>query len=277
MYKIIADSCADLTNEMKMVADITLVPLTLSVGDETVIDDSTFNQADFLRKMKNTEECPKSACPSPEHYMREFEGADEIYVVTLSANLSGSYNSAELARRLYLEEHEDAKIAVFNSCSASVGETLIAIKIKELLRDGADFDTVVKKVNEYRDTLNTKFVLDSLENLRKNGRLKNITAAICDVLNIKPIMGATDDGDIIKLDQARGMKKALQKMVQFMEGDVKEPTTRILGISHCNNRSAAEFVKNEILQRMPFKDCIIVETAGVSTMYANDGGVIVCY
>ena len=277
MYKIIADSCADLTNEMKMVADITLVPLTLSVGDETVIDDSTFNQADFLRKMKNTEECPKSACPSPEHYMREFEGADEIYVVTLSANLSGSYNSAELARRLYLEEHEDAKIAVFNSCSASVGETLIAIKIKELLRDGADFDTVVKKVNEYRDTLNTKFVLDSLENLRKNGRLKNITAALCDVLNIKPIMGATDDGDIIKLDQARGMKKALQKMIQFMEGDVKEPTTRILGISHCNNRSAAEFVKNEILQRMPFKDCIIVETAGVSTMYANDGGVIVCY
>lgn len=277
MYKIIADSCADLTNEMKMVADITLVPLTLSVGDETVVDDSNFNQADFLRKMKNTEECPKSACPSPEHYMREFEGADEIYVVTLSANLSGSYNSAELARRLYLEEHEDAKIAVFNSCSASVGETLIAIKIKELLRDGADFDTVVKKVNEYRDTLNTKFVLDSLENLRKNGRLKNITAALCDVLNIKPIMGATDDGDIIKLDQARGMKKALQKMIQFMEGDVKEPTTRILGISHCNNRSAAEFVKNEILQRMPFKDCIIVETAGVSTMYANDGGVIVCY
>ena len=139
-----------------------------------------------------------------------------------------------------------------------------------------DFAAVKEKITEFRDNMETKFVLESLENLRKNGRLSRVTFAICNVLNIRPVMAA-DDGEIIKIDQVRGHNKALMRMIEHIEKDAKDVTNKILGISHCNNRERAELVKQEILKRLPFKDCIIVNTAGVSTLYANDGGIIVSY
>lgn len=276
-YKIIGDSCTDLTKELKREGCISLVPLSLTIEDETFVDDETFCQKVFIEKMSKSEECPKSACPSPERYMREFEGAEECYVITLSAQLSGSYNSAKLARSMYLEEHPETKIEIIDSRSASVGQTLIALKLKEWKEQGLPFELVRTKITAFRDGLQTKFVLESLENLRKNGRLTNIAAMLCNVLNIRPVMGATPEGQITKLDQARGMNKALSRMIDYIEKDAIDVTTKILGIAHCNNKERAEFVKHEILKRIPFKSCIIVDTAGVSTLYANDGGIIVAY
>ncbi len=275
-YKIIGDSCTDITEEMKQTGMVSLVPLTLSIEGEEFVDDETFDQKVFLEKMKASTECPKSACPSPERYMQEFEGQEECYVVTLSSRLSGSYNSAVVAREIYLEEHPEAKIEIVDSRSASCGQMLIAVKLKELKEKGLDFATVKEKITEFRDTMQTKFVLESLENLRKNGRLSRVTFAICNVLNIRPVMAA-DDGEIIKIDQTRGHNKALMRMVEYIEKDAKDVAHKILGIAHCNNRERAELVKREILKRVPFKDCIIVNTAGVATLYANDGGIIVSY
>jgi len=275
-YKIIGDSCTDITEEMKQEGMVSLVPLTLSVEGEEFVDDESFNQKVFIEKMKASEECPKSACPSPERYMQEFEGQEECYVITLSSRLSGSYNSAVVAREMYLEEHPDAKIEIVDSRSASCGQMLLAVKLKELKEMGLDFATVKEKITEFRDRMETKFVLESLENLRKNGRLSRVTFAICNVLNIRPVMAA-DDGEIIKIDQVRGHNKALMRMIEHIEKDARDVTNKILGISHCNNRERAEMVKQEILKRLPFKDCIIVNTAGVSTLYANDGGIIVSY
>ncbi len=275
-YKIIGDSCTDLTKEMKESGMVSLVPLTLTIEGEDFIDDETFQQKDFIEKMQQSEECPKSACPSPERYMREFEGQEECFVVTLSSKLSGSYNSALLAKNMYEEEHPDTKIEIVDSRSASCGQMLIALKIREWKEKGLSFEEVKQKITHFRDGMQTKFVLESLENLRKNGRLTNMAAVLCNVLNIKPVMGAAE-GEIIKLDQARGMRKALLRMIEYMEEDAKDVTTKILGIAHCNNRERAEFVKHEILKRIPFKECIIVDTAGVSTLYANDGGIIVSY
>lgn len=275
-YKIIGDSCTDLTKEMKEEGFISLVPLTLTIENEEFVDDETFNQKGFIDKMKESENCPKSACPSPERYMREFEKEAECFVVTLSSKLSGSFNSALLAKNMFQEEHPEAKIEIVDSRSASCGQMLIALKIKELKEKGLSFEEVKQKISNFRDNLQTKFVLESLENLRKNGRLTNVAAMICNVLNIKPVMGAKE-GEIIKLDQVRGITRALQRMVEYIEKDAKDVTTKILGIAHCNNRERAEFVKHEILKKIPFKDCIIVDTAGVSTLYANDGGIIVSY
>lgn len=275
-YKIIGDSCTDLTKEMKEEGFVSLVPLVLSIEDEEFVDDETFDQKAFLEKMQGSEQCPKSACPSPERYMREFENQKECFVVTLSGKLSGSYNSALLAKNMYQEEHPETQIEIVDSQSASCGQMLIALKIKELKEKGLSFEEVKQKIAHFRDNMQTKFVLESLENLRKNGRLTNVTAMICNVLNIKPVMGAKE-GEIVKLDQTRGMGKALLRMVEYIEADAKDVTTKILGIAHCNNKERAEFVKHEILKRVPFKDCIIVDTAGVSTLYANDGGIIVSY
>jgi len=275
-YKIIGDSCTDITEEMKKEGMVSLVPLTLSIEGEEFVDDATFDQQLFIEKMKASEECPKSACPSPERYMQEFEGQEECYVVTLSSRLSGSYNSAVVAKEMYLEEHPDAKIEIVDSRSASCGQMLIAVKLKELKEKGLDFATVKEKITEFRDNMETKFVLESLENLRKNGRLSRVTFAICNVLNIRPVMAA-DDGEIIKIDQVRGHNKALMRMIEHIEKDAKDVANKVLGITHCNNRERAEMVKQEILKRLPFKDCIIVNAAGVSTLYANDGGIIVSY
>ena len=276
-YKIIVDSCADLTDEMKEARHIQAVPLTLQVGDKTIIDDETFNQKEFLKIVAESPISPKSSCPSPEAYMNLFGGEEDVYVVTLSSNLSGSYNSAVLGRKLYLEENTHKNIEIINSCSASVCQTLITRKIQEYAEAGKGFQEIAQSIKSFKEKLSTKFVLENLDTLRKSGRLTGIKAILTSVLNIKPVMAGTAEGTICKLDQARGIQKALVLMASLIEQDAKNAEDRILGIAHCNNYNRALYVKEEILKRVPFKDSFIVDTAGVSTMYAGDGGIIVSY
>ena len=277
MYKIIIDSCGELPENLKKDEHFCNVPLELDVDGYLITDDDTFDQLDFLKRVKNSVKGPKSSCPSPERYMSAFDGdADNIYVITLSGKLSGSYNSAVLAKGLYEEEHgKDSKnIYVFNSKSASIGETIIGLKVQEYEEAGLAFDEVVKKTEEYIASMNTFFVLETLETLRKAGRLSNIKAFVANTLNIKPVMGSTKEGTIQQLGRARGMKKALMKMVEDAVASTKDCNERILAISHCNCPQRAEFVKEQILKLAKFKAVVVVNTAGVSSMYANDGGVI---
>lgn len=277
MYKIVIDSCGELPEDLKKDGHFCNVALELEIDGYRIKDDETFNQLDFLRRVKGSIHGPKSACPSPESYMSAYEGeAEHVYVVTLSGKLSGSYNSAVLGANLYKEEHEDNKqIYVFNSRSASIGETLIGLKVQEFEEAGYSFEEVVKKTEEYISGMNTFFVLETLETLRKAGRLSSIKAFVANTLNIKPVMGSTKEGAIQQLGQARGMKKALSKMVEDMLAKTKDCENKILAISHCNCPERAEFVKNTIEKLANFKKIVIVNTAGVSSMYANDGGVII--
>ena len=275
-YKIIIDSCGELLDEWKQDEHFESVPLTLNVGCETIIDDAAFNQSEFLKKVAACETCPKSACPSPERYMKAFDcDADHVYAVTLSAELSGSYNSAVLGRNLLHEEQPDKKIYVFNSRSASIGETLIGLKIQECEEAGYTFEEVVSTVEEYIAEQNTFFVLDNLETLRKNGRLSTVKAFVASALKIKPVMGATPEGTICQLDQARGINKALIKMVQHIVDKTINSEKKVLAISHCNCLDRAMLLKNAIQEKLPVKKIVVLDTAGVSSMYANDGGVIV--
>ena len=274
-YKIVVDSCCDLPKEIAKDDHFSFAPLTLMVDDFSIIDDETFDQADFLKRVRESKNCPKSACPSPERYMNDFtEENVDIYVVTLSAELSGSYNSAQLGRNLYIEEGGTNNVHVFNSMSASCGEALIAMKVKELVEQGLEFDEVVEIAEAFTQNMKTYFVLESLETLRKNGRLTNLQAIIASALNIKPLMSA-EGGKIVKLDQARGVNKALAKMIALIKEKTVDCENKILAIAHCNCFERAEYVKSEILKLMKFKDIIIVDTAGVSSMYANEGGIIV--
>lgn len=273
--RLIADSCADFTEDKKEWTEVCLVPLTLSLDGEDILDDENFCQRTFLDKMKNSADCPRSACPSPERYMKEFEGADEIHVVTLSKHLSGSYQSAMLAKQMYQEEHPEVKIDVVDSWSASVGESVLVMKLRSLL-EKFSFEEVSKKIAAFRDTVQTKFVLEDLSVFIKNGRLSHMQALLCNALNIRPLL-AGDHGQIVKLDQARGVERTLKKLVEHVVADVKEATTRTLAIAHCNHPKRAEQVKQMILSRVPFRECMVVNTGGLSTMYANEGGIIVAY
>ena len=277
MYKIIIDSCGELTEELKQDGHYETVSLELEVDGYRIRDDETFDQLDFLRRVKESPNCPKSSCPSPEEYMASYEGeAEHVYVVTLSEKLSGSYISAVLGKNLYEEEHTGGKkIYVFNSRSASIGETLIGLKVQEYEEAGCSFEEVIEKTEAYIASMNTYFVLETLETLRKNGRLTNLKAFIANTLNIKPVMGSTKEGTICQLGQARGINKALEKMVQNVIEKTKDCESRILAISHCNCPERARIVKEKIEKLANFKKIIIIDTAGVSSMYANDGGVII--
>ncbi|MDO5390960.1 MAG: DegV family protein [Eubacteriales bacterium] len=275
-YKIVVDSCCELPEKFRDDEKFESVPLVLTVEGEDIIDDATFDQASFLKKVADSPNCPKSSCPSPERYMKAYEcEAEHIYAVTLSAELSGSYNSAILGKNLFQEEHPDVKVHVFNSRSASIGETLIALKIVECEEAGLPFEETVAVVEKYIETQHTFFVLENLETLRKNGRLGLVKGLVASALKIKPVMGSTDEGTICQLGQTRGMNKALVKMVDFIIQKTTDSENKVLAISHCNCPERAEILKEAILERMKLKDIIILDTKGVSSMYANDGGVIV--
>ncbi|MCF2569942.1 DegV family protein [Mediterraneibacter glycyrrhizinilyticus] len=277
-YKIIVDSCGELTYRMKKSGVYETASLSMEVDGDIIVDDENFDQADFLRRVEASPECPKSSCPSPERYMELYGGDEErVYAVTLSSELSGSYNSAQLGRKLWMEEHGERgkKIYVFNSRSASVGETLIGLKIQECEENGLGFEETVSTVETYIDEQHTYFVLENLDTLRKNGRLTGIKSFVASALNIKPVMGSTPEGTICQLGQARGMKRALAKMADQIVKEGKTTKDKILAIAHCNCPERAREVERMLLDKIRVKDSFIVDTAGISTMYANDGGIIV--
>lgn len=276
MYKILLDSCGELTTDMQKDEHFASIPLILQVDGEDIIDDDTFDQKDFIRRVAESPESPHSACPSPDAYMEQMDGAERVYVVTLSAELSGSYASASLGADLFLEDHEDenAQIHVFDSKSASIGETLIALKIRECEEDGMSFEEVISTVDAYIAEQHTFFVLESLDTLQKAGRLSGVKAAIARTLNIKPVMGSTEEGTIQQLGQARGMMRALDKMAESMLAVTDHCAEKTLAISHCNCPERAKRLAEDIMRRTTFKNILILDTRGVSSMYANDGGVI---
>lgn len=273
-YKIIGDSCLDLTQEMRKDSHFQIVPLVLQVGDYHVVDDDTFDQAAFLKAVREHSECPKTACPSPEQFKKAYECEEEnIFVLTLSEHLSGSYNSAVLAKNLYEEEHGHKNIFVMSSDSASSGEVKQAMYIQQWCEEGYSFEEVCARATALKEKMKTYFVLETLDFLRKNGRLNGLQAFFATTLNIKPVMGA-DHGVIIKLDQARGIAKALNRMIEIAIKEAGTTEDKVLVIAHCNNRKRAEQVKEVASARAVFKEIVITETAGVATVYAGDGGII---
>ena len=276
MYRIIIDSCGELFSHMKGDEHFTNVPLTLEVDGVTITDDESFDQADFISRVKASAKGPKSSCPSPGAFLKEIKKeAERIYIVTLSSRLSGSYNSALVAKRMYEEENgDDKEIHVFDSCSASIGESLIGMKVDECEKKGMSFDKIVSAVESYITEQHTFFCLETLETLRKAGRLSAIKEMIANTLHIKPVMGSTPEGEIQKLAQVRGMNKALAKMAECMVSVTKNCGEKVLAISHCNCYERAMKLKEEVEKRASFKDIFVVDTNGVSTMYANDGGLI---
>lgn len=275
-YKIVVDSCCELPEELKHDPRYEIVPLTLIVGDSYErLDDDGFDQKEFLRAVAECPVSPRSACPSPEKYMEAYRSdADHVYVVTLSSKLSGSYNSAVLGKNLYHETYGEKQIYVVDSRSASCGETQIAMQIARWEDEGMGYEEITEKIEKFTDGMHTYFVLDNLDTLRKNGRLSGVKALVASTLSIKPVM-AGDQGSIVQLGQSVGIKKALAKMVDYVVRDVVDAEKKCLMITHCNNPERANSVKEQILSKVKFKDVLIMDTAGISSMYANDGGVIV--
>lgn len=275
-YKIIGDSCTDITPDDYKKGFYFSVPLTITIDDYTIIDDDTFDQKDFLRREAASPNCPKSACPSPGDYIDRFKDAEEIYIVTLTSKLSGSYNSALVASQMYTAKHPEVKIHVFDSRSASSGQLLIAYRVEKCKKKGMSFEETVADVEKFSSAMVTTFVLESLEALRKNGRLTRMKAFIAGALNIKPCLHAVD-GEIEVAYKCRGINKALSKMVDYIgeSGKISEGLDLIL--SHCNCAERAAGVAAKIREKYPVINVKVIDMHGISSLYASDGGIIVAF
>ncbi len=275
-YQLICDSCTDLPAETLRDPHVVKVPLSIQVGPETVIDDENFRQLELLQKMRAWPDAPKTACPSPSAYMEQFREGKDNYIVTLSARLSGSYNAAMQARAIYREEGGHANVHVFNSRSAVSGQAQIALLVRELAGSGLAFSQVVERVEAYINRMQTLFVLENLDNLRKNGRLTRTQSLVTGALRVKLLMGATREGEIEKLGQGLSIRQTLARMVARMAENTDHVGRRLI-VAHCNCQERAEYVRELVRQRCRFGEVLIVPVGGVATVYANDGGIVAAY
>ena len=276
-FKIIVDSCCDLSPEVLSTGVYQSIPLTIHVGDSEFRDDETLRTEVLVDAMAMCQEASHTACPAPAEYLAAYEAAEgDVYVVTLSALLSGSHNSAWQAAQIFREEHPDRNIHVFNSCSASAGETHIALALSKLVSSGMPFGEVVAEMDRRIAQMNTLFVLENLDVLRKAGRLTRVQSLVTGALRVKLVMGSTPQGEIMRHGQALSIKQALNKLCAIMAADQRH-RGRLLCISHCLCRERAEYLRALAFKTCDFADVRIEEARGISSFYANSGGIVAAY
>lgn len=276
MIKIIADSGCDFTQQMKQEKEIKQVPLTVQLGDKVYIDDLTLDINNFVQEMMKFKSSRKTAAPSPEKFMLQYGGSESVFVVTLSSKLSGSYNSAAVAKNMYIEEHGEKTINIIDSKSASVGETLIALRLSELSKKGLSDKDILKDITEYRDKLKTYFILECYDSLVSTGRLNSYVAKIASMLSIVPICTAVDGETSLK-EKVRGNKKAFSKLIDIMLQEGEDFENKTLGITHVNCYDKALLLKSEILKKISFKSVLIVQASGLCSNYADNNGLVIAF
>ena len=275
--RIVADSCCDVSPEVEKQTGIELVPLTIQIGDKEYRDDKNLDIDGLIEDMKNSPIAPKTACPSPQDFIESYKGDGSVFVVTLSSALSGTYRSAMMAKDIFLEEVENKFIHVFDSLSASVGETLVSLHISELINKGLKEMEIVEKVNAYFKDMRTFFTLKSLDNLVKSGRVSQFVAKVSSILSVKPIMAENGEGQIEVHEKVVGAKRVFKRLVEVIGEQGQNLEDKVLGIAHCNALESALAFKEEVLKRYNFKDIVIVRTGGISSVYANEGGLIIAF
>ena len=281
MMMILADSCCDLSPELLKKTQARVAPLTITIDDTHYVDDGTVDIPPYLAAMKASKNPVRSACPSPDLYAEDIKAADDdCFIITLSSKLSGSHNAAVLGVQLAEEDMPEKKVHVFDSESASAGETYLALMIHDLIAAGKSFEQIVETVEETIRSMHTLFVLDSLDNLVKNGRISKTVALLANVLSIRLLMSDDGHGSIKNISKARGIKGALTQMVETCRKHTEglAAASQRLVISYCNCPERARQVRDMIREKCPaIGEIVMTPTSALSSMYANDGGVVIAY
>lgn len=265
-----------MTPQLRERLDVTLIPLTMRLGQNEFTDNDSLDLTYFMAEMKACTEKIGSASPPPLLFQEAIDRAQNSFVVTLSSQLSGSYASA-VAGKTLAEENGKAHTYIFDSKSASAGEVLIAIKIRELLLNGIPKHHIIKAINCFIDNMKTYFVLERYDNLQKNGRLNRIMGKLIHILNIKLVMGSDGSGNIALYAKPRGINQMIEKLLSLIESSGKNTESENLVISHCNNPELAKRLEAAIQQRYRFKEIFIVPTGGISSLYADDKGIVLAF
>jgi len=276
--KIVVDSCVDFNEDVfNTNGQFERVPFKINIDDETIVD-KNLDTSWLLSKMKASTSKIMTTCPSPNDFLDVYRKCRDNFVVTISSKLSASYNSALIAKDiLNNDELSQNFVHVFDSKTASVGQSLVALKVKQLIEESLPTAQIIEKVNHYVSNLKTLFILESLDNLIKNGRISKMGAIISSLISIVPIMGSNVDGGIELKAKARGSKRAFGKLLDMIGEDQVDFKNTILGITYVNAKDKAEALKMEIQKMYSFKEVLIFKSGGLSTVYADDGGIVIAY
>lgn len=278
--QIIADSCCDLTPTLRRVLRVRTASLTIRVDDGEFIDDENLDIPALMAAMKQSANAPTTACPAPEAYAAMMAQAPMTFVVTLSSRLSGSYNAACVGRDMALEADPSLKICVLDSESASAGETCIVMMLRDLIDAGLAFEEIEQRARAFIAPMRTRFVLEDLSHLVKNGRISKMAGFVGTVLNLRPLMADNGHGEIVCLEKIRGTANAMKKLVEHVAAETADAARAsiVLVLSYCNCAPRAlELQKNLLASCAALKDVIMVPTGGISTVYADDGGVVLAF
>ena len=276
-WKIVADSGCDYRTIENLAVDTLFesVPLTIQVGDEIFIDNAQLNVDDMMEKMYATSSASKSACPSPDDYMKAFDRASNIFVVTITGTLSGSHNSAQVAKKLYIEEHPNVNIHIIDTLSAGGENDLIIKNLNLLIGQGLSYEEVVTEITAYQAKTKLLFVLAKVDNLVKNGRLSKLLGAVVGLLNIRMVGEASQDGKLELLQKARGAKKSL--VAAFDELIKAGYAGGQIIIAHRNNLKFCQQFSEMVRERFPQAVIEVIPTSGLCSFYAEENGLLMGY
>lgn len=274
-FKIVSDSSSDITSLTVKDVSYATVPLKISTNEREFVDLPSSDTADMLSYLASYKGRSRSSCPNASEWEAEFEGADNIFCVTITSGLSGSYNSAVSAMHAHLEAHPQKRIHVVDTLSVGPEAELIIEELCRLIGSGADFDEIVKSIEEYKEKVFLIFALKSLHNLACNGRVSRLSANVAGALGIRIVGRASEQGVLDLTDKTRGERKMLATILNNMEkngfsgGKVR--------IHHCEAEESANELKDLILNAYPDADVTVIPTRMLCSFYAERGGLLVGY
>ena len=272
--KIITDGSCDLSHEVLNKFNINVVPLGVSFGEEHYTAGVDIDNKEFYAKMKDSKELPKTFCPSPENFCKEYQcEEDKIIVIALSSKLSGTYNSASLARDLYLSEHKEKDIRVIDSMTGSIGAGLLFIKAAKMISEGKDIDEIVEAIENLKEKISFYGTLETLENAIKGGRINPLAGKIIGALNFKAIV-QIKDGVVKPIDKARGESNSIKKVANYITSSIEDTKDKILCLMHANCPEKAHKLLSIIEKTHKFDEVYISEVGPVMGTYTSEGAVL---
>ncbi|WP_352420488.1 DegV family protein [Proteiniborus sp.] len=276
--KIITDSCSDLPQEILEEYDIGVVPLEIRFDDKIFLDGIELMKNEFYNMMKKHKKLPKTASPSPQKFISEFDKTeDDILIITISSGLSSTYNSALIAKEIYEKNNKHKKIHVVDSLNASVGEGLIVLKAAQMASDDINIDELADYLRKCAKEGHVFFLLDTLENIIKGGRIGKVRGQIASLLSIKLIMKSDGNGIVDLAEKVRGSNRAFRRLIDIVGEKCTNHENRILAIAHANCYAKAQEFKAIIEEKYKFKQ-IIVSTIGAAIgTYSGEGGILISF
>lgn len=271
-FKLVTDSSANLRSIDDSV-DFQSVPLTIRVEDREFVDDDNLQLDDMLETLATTKHKSSSSCPNVEGYLKAFGDADRVFCITITSNLSGSFNAARIAKEEYEAAHPDRKVYVIDSLSAGPELKLLAHRILEMIKASEIYEDICRKITEYQEKTHLIFCLESMKNLANNGRVSPLAAKIAGVLGIRAIGKASDVGTLEVLDKVRGEKGAVGKIFERMQ-EMGYQGGKVL-IDNCCNLPAAKALQELVHSKFPKAQVIHDTCKGLCSFYAERGGLMV--